>query len=511
MNRRLIFTIFFFMFFAAGIGLYASGNKDAEISEPLNKDWTLCITAFDTSAMSPSWQTAGDTVTRNLVTYLQNLDFRLRDEDETVYYRSYALEKSRVTAADALVKKRNERDLLVFKGDPSWKYEKALKTVDEAIVLLEEELEKSNAVIPIIEAKPAFKLSEKNTGGTFPLPPETGKENFFCTEQKADAFLAGTLSEYYGRVLLDIKLYTRYTGAYSYEDSVLFSPDDFNGALNEISNRLAAEVSGNQISGLLVHAEPPETMILLDGAFAGQGETARHIRSAGTAEIAVRADNHVPAVIPLELNPGEIAELFVNLTPLGFDAFRADVPGSPGSKVFLGGLFVGETPLALELPKTGFSYVSVETPEGEVGSAIYKDNSIVKGSAQFVWNDNSGGQADFSTMFPVSKEAQVVANARNSFYKYYGALWFILPAALLTAGIANSYIDANDYISSNPGGLDQGARDRMGNSASQGTFVRAGAYGLMGAALGATFFQIYRYLKASGGDSTPIARVPSEG
>jgi hypothetical protein len=418
---------------------------------------------------------------------LQNLDFRFRGEEESVYYRDYAWSKSRVAAMNALVIKRNERDLLLFRGDPLWKYEKELKAIDAAILSLEQNIAASVAIAPLVEEKPVFLLSEKNRKGTFPPPPSPGTEYRFCTAEKADAFLTGTLSEYYGRIFLELKMFTRHTNSYSYENSVLFSTEDLNKAIAEISDHLAQAVSDAFPSAVLVRSSPVGSMVTIDGVFAGQEDEPR-IHSPGTAEIAVTADNHVPVSFSLELSPGELAEVSVDLAPRGVTFFDADVSDKPGSKVFLGSLYMGETPLTLELPKNESAYISVETPEGEIGSMILRDSNLVKGSAQF-FSNNDYAKADFLTAVPVSEEEKRVENARKKFYTTYGAFWFILPAALLAGGIAETH-------------------EAVNHNAGFYSTLRVGANIAWGTALGVTLYQIFRYLSASKGDPTPIVKVP---
>jgi hypothetical protein len=357
-----------------------------------------------------------------------------------------------------------------------------------------------------VDEKPVFTLTQKNRAGTFPLPPGPGAEYRFCTDEKADAFLTGSLSEYYGRVFLDLRMYTRYSGSYSYENSVLFSYEDFDNAVDEIANHLALAISVVYPSTILVRSSPPEAMVLIDGAYAGRGELESRTHSPGKAEIEVIADNHIPVSIPLELKAGELAELFINLTPLGLTAFSAEVTGKPGSKVFLGSLYMGETPLTLDLPVAESSYISVETPEGEGGAVILRDNNIVHGAAQFERND-SYLRADFLTTVPVSEEEKLVGNTRNNFYKAYGVFWFILPASMLAAGIAGTYIASNDYVTSNNlYSYDQEKRARISDNASFGSTIQTFSYGLIGASLGVAFYQIYKYLHSSRADATPIVK-----
>jgi len=483
--------LLFLLFFTALNGLFAFGKKQKEEEKkPVAGEWTLCITAFDVSGISPAWQTAGDTITRSIAANLQNLDFRFRGEEESVYYRDYAWAKSNVAAMDALVKKRNERDLLLFMGDPEWKYEKDLKTIDAAISKLENDVAAAVARAPLVEEKPVFNLSEKNRNGTFPPPPLQGTEYRFCTTEKADAFLTGTLSEYYGRIYLDLKMYTRHTGSYSYKNSMLFSTEDLNKIIAEITDHLAQAVSDNYPSAILVRSNPAGAMVTIDGALMAQGETEQRMHSPGTAEIAVTADNHVSVSFPVELKPGELAEVSVDLTQRGVTTLDADVSDKPGSKVFLGSLYMGETPLTLELPKSESAYISVETPEGEVGSMIIQNSNLVSGKAQF-FSLNDNVKADFFTTFPVSEEEKMLENNRKKFYTSYGAFWFILPAALLAGGIAETH-------------------EAIYQNAGTWNMLRMGANAAWVAALGVTFYQIFRYIRASEAVSTPIVKVPSK-
>jgi len=481
--------LLFLLFFAALNGLFASGKKQKEeAKKPVAGEWTLCITAFDVSNISPAWQTAGDTITRSIAANLQTLDFRFRGEEESVYYRDYAWAKSNVAVMDALVKKRNERDLLLFKGDAEWKYEKDLKTINAAILKLENDVAAAVAKAPLVEEKPVFVLSEKNRNGTFPTPPLPGAEYRFCTAEKADAFLTGTLSEYYGRIFLDLKMYTRHTGSYSYKDSMLFSTEDLNKVIAEISEHLARAVSDTFPSAILVRSKPVGAMVTIDGVLTAQGETEPRMHSPGTAEIVVTADNHISTSFPVELKPGELAEVSVDLTPRGVTVLGADVSDKPGSKVFLGGLYMGETPLTLELPKSESAYISVETPEGEIGSMIIQNSNLVSGSAQF-FSLNDNVRADFFTALPVSEEEKMLENTRKKFYSSYGTFWFVLPAALLVGGIA-------------------GTHEAIYQNVGTWSMLRMGANAAWVAALGVTFYQIFRYIRASGAVSTPIVKVP---
>jgi len=482
------------MLLLLGHELSAFGRRQAEEEvTPVNPEWILFITAFDVSAMSPAWQTAGDTITRHLVASLQNIDYRLRGEDEYIFYRDLAWARARTTAASALATRRNERDQLIFRGEPTWRHERAIRTAEEQITTLEEALVELEATAPVVEQRPDFKLHSRNLTGAFPPPPEPGRENHFLIEHRADAFLEGTLSEFHGRILLQMRMFTRFAASFTFEDWVLFSPEDFDIVLEEISRNLTAEVSGNVRSTIRVHATPPEAMVLINDVFIGLGEVV-HTRFPGEMEITIQAENFIPVTFPLELGPEELVEIYINLTPLSLYAFGVDTSNRPGSRVYQSGLFVGETPLTLELPRHEFSYIAVETEDGDMGAVIFRDNRIISGGAQFVRMDETYGRADFVTTPPLHEEDRQVASVRNSFYRAYGFLWFAVPIGLLATGFARNHTSSIE-----PGRV------------SRANVMRTGSNILIGAAVGTTVFQLFRYIRASRMEAMPMAmRIPPE-
>jgi hypothetical protein len=477
--------------------LYASGKKEAP-PEPLNKEWVFCITAFDVSGLPPSRQILGEVLAREIMESLSGVEHRFRTGAETAYYQNYAWSKSRSAVAKELGAKRDERDLLLFRGDALWRYRKNLKTVEEQIVTLEEKLRELEAEMPAVAGEPEFVFSDSNKGGSYPPRPQEGGEYRFCVAQKADAMLAGTVSEYHGRIFLTVKMYTLYTGSYSWEDSTIFSSEDITEAMAEFSGRLAAAAGETLPAAIAVHAGPEDAMVLVNGKFAGTGEVPPRDRSPGTADVKVFADKYAQAEFDVELNAGELTELFIDLPLLGLSSFTVDAAERPGSSVYLGSLFQGTAPLSLELPREQFAYISVEAPSGETGSAVYLEDDIVRGGAEFVRAEKPGDEKSlaFTTRFFPSPEEKRVERARRAFYTSYGIFWVVLPAALIGSGIAQNYINAYNYSG------------KMYDQALTGYYGSIAGYATMGISLAATFFFIFRYLYYSGADAAPLARYP---
>ncbi|MCL2093981.1 MAG: hypothetical protein FWH12_07275 [Treponema sp.] len=492
-------------------GLSALGRREEAPQTPVRTEWNLSITAIDTQGLSPSYEVMGDLVARRLMNSLNFINVRFRDDEESAFYQDYLWAQNRTQAAQALAQRRNERDLLLYRGDRPWRYRQNLRTVNQAIAELERELERIDALSPLIEGRPVFSFTDENLDGSFPSPPDPGREFLFCVNRNIDAFLTGTLMEYHDRIFLSLRLYTMHSRSYSWEDAILFSFEDLSRAMDEISARLAHAVSQTLPSYVYVQVQPSDALILIDDTFAALGETPIRIESPGTLNIDIMAENHVSVSYPLELRPGELTEAYFTLTPLGRSLFEADVPGSPGSRVFLGSLYAGDTPLSLELPRNEYVYISVETPEGEIGTMIYRDNSLVRGRANFtLTQDPPGGRALIETALPADPNARPVERARRNFYRSYGVLWFLLPAAVLTAGVASTYIAANNYsVAIGYYQDDPDMQARIYDDAIRARNIAYGAYGVMGLSFGITFFYIFRYLFVSGGEATPIVPVVS--
>jgi hypothetical protein len=490
MCKRLLILIIFllcaFFLFAGG-----SGESAGEIVSH-NNEWTLFISDLDISALPPSRQILGGIILRSLVESLKGIEYRVRSPDEIQFYQDLAWSRSQSDAARALAAKQNERDLLVFRGDPSWRYQRTLQTYEADITGLETQLRVAQTTAPVISGRP--KIIVSNPLSPWPAPPLQGDEYRFCISQNADALLSGKVTEFYGRIYVTLKLYTLYTNSYSWEEEILFSSEDLDNALSELGGRLNAAVSGLEPALLIVHAEPEDTMIIIDNYWAGMGEVPLREHVPGTIKIAAHAEDHASTYLETEINAGEIAELFINLMPLEISTFTIDVPGNPDSLVYSGGLYLGKTPLSAEFSADRLSYISVETPSGKTGSAVYEGSGNVRGSAQFIRSQNT---FSFNTAFPVSPEEKRVATARNSFYSAYGRFWIALPLSLITIGLSESYINAYVY-SPRP-------TYEMYNTANTWNYVKIGAFVVIGLAVVDTLFHVIRYLSVSGTDANPVA------
>jgi hypothetical protein len=465
-------------------GLVFPGAKQ-EAAVPKNPEWTLMITAADVSAVAVSRQSIGDLINRSLVNALNTVNKRILETGEYAYYEDYAWSKARSDAAKKLEAKRADRDKLVYQGYPEWKYEKSLRAIDTEIAKLEVELARVIEETPLIEARPVFKLGAASAQGTFPAAPKTGGEYQFCVKQNADGFLRLVVSDLRERTHLWIRLYTR-AKAWEYEDSIIFSVEDTQAALDEVALRFVGAISGARSGVLAVRTEPADALILVDGAFAGIGELSAAEYPPGEVVIESYADNHTMVSTTLEINSGELADLFINLSPLALESLTLDTPEAE-TMLYRGALYVGQTPFTLDMPFNQMEYLYMKNDEGEAKAVV------------------SGGVTDFVNIelkpFPDPEEKRV-AQARRAFYNAFGRFWIALPIAVVFGAMAEAEITAYNHLSRN--------NQDLYDSATRDYYISIGLWVVFGLTAAESIYRIFRYTHVAGEKSPQIIKSERE-
>jgi hypothetical protein len=462
-------------------GLFSGAKQEETEKKPRNPEWTLAVTAFDVSALPPSRRVVGDLLVKNLLNELNAISYRVRVSEEHTFYQDYAWAQDRGAAAKNLALKRSERDALAFQGYPAWKYRKELKAVDAKIRELEEALRTAEAERPAITAEPVFKLTDANRSGTFPPPPQPGTEYQFCMKEKADAFLTGKVIEFHERLYVTLEMYARYSQSYEYEDAVIFSLEDTQEGIKELTARVVSAVSGEEPATVIIHSEQEDAVILLDGSFAGYGEVGPLEHPPGKVAIESFAGDYQPADAVLELRAGELAELYINLQPLSREALTITVPDE-SAKVYRGALYLGQTPLEADVPAGKADYFHVETPEGNTGALIRRGGS--GSSTVFIDTDK-----------PITAAEGKVAKARRNFYGSWARFWIALPTAFLLQGVNDAQRSA--YNATGNASLYQQAQNVQ--------YVSIGAWVVFGLATAEAVFRTAVYLYAAGKSPDPLA------
>ncbi|GHT56976.1 hypothetical protein FACS1894109_07820 [Spirochaetia bacterium] len=514
---NFFFTIVIFSLSLANI--FASGKKEEVIDQPINNgEWVLCVTSFDVSALPASRRIIGEVLQRELVASLHTVNHRdrIKVSPEYAWYEAYAWSQSRSVAAKALAAKRNERDLLLFKGDAGWRYRKNLKALEADIKKLEEDLEKAAAQQPLVAEEPSFRFTAGNDEGTFPAPPAEKGEYQFCKKEKADAFLAGAVSEYHGRLYISLRLYALYTDSFVYEDSIIFSTDDTTLAVNEVSGRLVAAISGSPSAEIAIHTGDENALVLINNSFAGRGGLSRQEYPPGKVTVEIFSENYESAQEEVELKSGELTEITANLKPLNLLPVNISAPGQTGVSVYQGSMYVGEAPLTLQLPADKLEYVFAETSGGRTSKAVFLINEPIpamgragepgpaRSSSFNLFPPKSTLEADNdlileTRILPPAGQGRVM-NVRRQYYGAWGGTWITGIAAWLLYGSYTTYVNTYNY------GYEQKVSVEMYEDATRYLTSYYISLGVVGAAIIVEGIQMFRYIHTAGDDSAPLVK-----
>jgi hypothetical protein len=417
---------------ALSLPLFGKGKTEEAAADPLNPQWSLSITAFDVSALKPAQRVVGDLLIRSLAASLSALHHRVRVSEEYSYYKDMAYVRSLEDAGKKLAAKRNERDMLAYRGYPDWRYKSELKTVDAAIKTLEEEYQKAEEAAISVATEPEFLLVQENAQGVFPPPPAAGGEYQYCVSKKADAFVSGEIVEFHGRLYVTVRMYTLYTRSFEYEDSFIFSTDNLVMTEEEITGRLVAAISGASPAAVSVTVDPGDAVILVRESFAGQGSTGVREHAPGPLDVAVFAEGYEPAGASVDLAMGELIDMEFKLRPSPETSFDIDFPSHPRSPVYQGALYMGQTPLTITAPLNQAEYIHAETPGGGESSVVFRAGQ-------------TGNVVTLPNVIPRGIDPKPLGTARRKFYGGWTAFWVALPLAFMASGIAATYGNAYDY------------------------------------------------------------------
>ena len=473
------------LFFSAGVLLFARGRADEAEVQTQNDEWILCITNFDTDSLLPERNIVSGVIMRKLVEKIDAINYRTIISSEYAYYEEAAWADSRSNAAKALAAKQDERSLLLYRGEPNWRYRNNLIRLDTEIENLRIKLEEIENSPPLINKEPVFSLTPGNLELQFPEAPVPGNEYRFCTSQKIDAVLTGSVSDYHGRFLVMLKLYTIYTRSYVWEDRIVFSHDDMDSALEEITRRLMILLSGNRPAAVAVNIQPEDALVLINRSFAGRGDTSVLEYPPGRITVTASAPEHESISFETDLAAGELSRISINLKPIEFGELEitGNNKGISGS-VYLGAMYVGESPLTLRLPLNYMEYIEMETPSGDTGRIIFQTPD----------GDTFSGSIPIRTTRP-PRDGRV-DRARRMFYWSFGATWI----SGITAWI--SYYSYNNIaIAYNSGSTHN---QRLYDDAQRMQKIQDGAMIALGAFAILDIILLTRYLYVANKGSAPI-------
>ena len=486
MKKKVLLFLIFFTFTS---WVFARGNtEDAETKTP-KETWLLCITSFNSDSLPENKKIIADSIAKNMVESLNTINYRTRISPEYAFYESAAWAKARSDAAKALAQKQNERSLLLYRGDPGWRYRRNIERIEADIVKLQSAFEEAETNIPLVDSEPVFELVKINYDYEFPAAPKAGNEYRFCIDQKADAMLTGSIIEFHDRYIVSWKLYTVYTRSFIWEDSIIFSHNDLEKAMEEIMIRLIIALSGNEPAVLTVRTEPEDTLVLINRSFAGRGEIHDLEYPPGVITITASAPDHESLTFDAQLFPGEYTDINIRLWPIEFGDVEIDVFTS--GNIYHGALYIGEAPLTLRLPLNHMEYIEFISPDNSFSSIVFQ----MPEESDF-----------FNSIFMRAKAPPPkgrVDSSRRMYYWAWGGTWI----AGITAWLAyQTYINSNAAISydfNQKNSYNENFYNRNVNTYN----LSMGAFIALGTAVLFDIILMSRYLYVANRGSAPVSRT----
>jgi hypothetical protein len=477
--------ILFLIFLISSMPLFAKGKSDETEAKTQNDEWFLCITSFDASSLPSDKTNISNVITRELVDRLSSISYRTRISPEYAYYEEYAWASARTTAAKNLSSRMEERSKLIYQGEADWKYRQSIKRMDVDIKKMREDLDEIDKNAPLINKEPAFKLYSGNIDLAFPEPPAKGGERRFCVAQKADAFLTGQITDFYGRYSLTLKLYTLYTRSFVWEDNFIFSYNDISITIDDITRKLMIILLGDDPSVLDIKTEPETALVLINQSFAGRGEISSMEYPPGKITVNVSAPDYDSLVLETELVSGELTQINIKLNPITY--VNADISSKTQGHIYNGSLYVGESPLTIRLPVNNLEYVEMLADNGKKGSVVFKTKDDIE------YNQT------LSLKMSQPNKKGAVARQRRDYYWAWGGQWITGIAAWLGFYSAMGVTQAANAN----GGVSQEFYDYGSNLTKfyYGAAIAFGVTSLYG------IIRMITYIYISGRDSTPIVNT----
>lgn len=456
----------------------AAQEETAPIVDPTPDQWTLAFATFDTSSLEAENRLAGDLIARDLVAAMGTLKDRILTEAERNAYASYLKGLAVDRAASAIASRRSSRDALLYAGYSPSKYRVEVRKTLDSLAEAQTAFDKVMAAQATIPTVKSVVKAKDNADGALLAAPKPGEERTLCLSRNADALLLGSVSAYYGRLYVQVRLYSPYLQGNLYTDSTVFSTENRDAALTELGRRLAAAILGRPPARVAVTVQPPEADVTVDGAQVGVGEVAPREVAPGTLEVEASARGYRPFKEEIPASSGESVKLRIVLPPIPTTPISVRALGSDGleqgTRLYIGGLYVGTTPITLNAPLDSSLYLDAEVPSMGAGAVV-------------IGPPYSGSEVTMTLLPLRDPAAKPVETARRGFYGAFARFSVSLPLAFILSGIATSY--RNSAIAYNSTDL--------GDLSLKVGYAAAGLWSLTGVFAVESIYRFIRYLRNS--------------
>lgn len=406
-----------------------TGGVAALLQDP-SPAWTLGIAALEGRNLASENRYLLYSIPLLLKESLESVDSHRFDSEERAAYQrelhrlSLRLQSRRIEK----IRDRREQDFWLD-GDTEETFAEEIRRQGEVYDLLKQ-LPVSE--VPFPREKPIH-LKEGREMGDLLAPPQYSVSEY-ARKQALDVLVWGELEE------IQEYLYLRVVGYHRVLDRELFRYEDaatveeLHAALDNVRREFGCSVRGGGCAFLTVTPAPADGAVEINGRWMGTGEVRGAPVEAGEAVVTVSRTGYLTASVQIDLAPGEEKTLAVELV----SAARRTVSLTstpPSAAVYLGAVWIGKTPLLLDVPSNRGRLVLKK--EG------YRDAGTFVGPA-------SPGELSVSLDRRLYDEETWQRKRRDRFYASFAvfALSVPFPLYLYNYAVDNAYATVRTVVGS---------------------------------------------------------------
>jgi hypothetical protein len=203
------------------------------------------------------------------------------------------------------------------------------------------------AAVDVAAEKPVVIRGGKGAGDLLDTPRWSPQA--FAADQGVDLLIGGSAAEVQGYIVLDLWAWDAVRQEYVWHFRDAARREGMYADLGEASDGLTGIVLGRPWASVTIVPDPPGSTTTVDGKFVGAGRIASVPLLPGTRELSFSAPGYTDKSVTLELAPEEKRTVTVTLEREGRPTV-AVASQPPGADVYADSLWMGKTPLLLDVP-----------------------------------------------------------------------------------------------------------------------------------------------------------------
>jgi hypothetical protein len=426
---------------AAATATAGTGSQKPDLSLPADtaEKWVVGFTALATDGLSAENRYLASSLPLMLRDDMSGLTTHTYTAEETDGLRKLLVTREVTKSQQAISSARKERDALLF-GDAVATTD-AWKAADAKILLASQRLDFLRGVDPgqvtLRDSKPVSIKSADDSGRLLDTPKIAAPQ--YCAQQSLDLLVGGSLQEVQGYLLLDLWAYDAALHRIVFTARDAARRDDLYADSVKLGKGLADSILGRPWALVRFAPDPPSATLAIDGVVASSGASPSVYVAPGPHVVLISAAGHASVTRSVLLSEGVETVLDDKLerTATGSVAVATD---PPGAALYIDSIWVGRTPLSVDLPSTRSRGVLTMPGFYDLPFALEPDSRVA---------------ISFSLQKDLGSRDELRKKAREDFYTSFG--WFALsvPFTLFSYGMAIdfgsqavAYYYAGDYTSS---------------------------------------------------------------